>query len=287
MQKGIFLSNLRKLVGYNEIKIFLEELVRNWDNIDNEIIYYAMKKAQEISNEFEYQIFYNPIYKGAQKNYSELISSCMVPISEQTFLMGSAKNSDMVYCGEHPQHEVHLDSFMICNTVITSDIYSKFGKYTNNIGKLPVTNINWFDAYVFSKWVGCSLPTEAEWELLSDKLGGEHWCCKETELSDFAWYSENSKGVLHEVAKKKPNSAGLYDMHGNVWEWVLDDYEEEYYLNSVRENPCCIKSGQYKVCRGGSIHAFSEMCRCEFRYYEPPAFKAVDLGFRVVKRGGR
>lgn len=287
MQKDIFLSNLSKLTEYNEIKMFLEELMKNWDDIDNETIYYAMRKAQEVSKEFEYQIFYNPIYKDAQQRYSDLISTYMVPISEQTFLMGSALNSDMVYCGEQPQHEVHINSFMICNTVITSDIFSKFKKNADNNGKLPATNINWYDAFVFSRWLDCSLPTEAEWELASARLGNEHWCCKETELSDFAWYSENSKGVLHEVAKKKPNGAGIYDMHGNVWEWVLDDYEEKYYLYSIRENPCCIKSGQYKVCRGGSIHAFSEMCRCEFRYYEPPTFKTVDLGFRVVKREGR
>lgn len=287
MRKNFFMSNLNKLTDYNEIKMFLEELVKNWNNVDNEIIYYAMKKAQEISNEFEYQIFYDSIYKEAQQHYLELISSYMVPINEQTFLMGSVQNSDIVYCGEQPQHEVHLNSFMICNTVITSDLFSRFDKHSENNGRLPATNISWFDAFVFSKWVDCSLPTEAEWELASAKLEDEHWCCKETELNDFAWYSENSKGILHEVAKKKPNSMGIYDMHGNVWEWVLDDYEEEYYSNSRRENPCCLESGQYKVCRGGSIHAFSEMCRCEFRYYEPPAFKTMDLGFRVVKREGR
>lgn len=65
MRKNFFMSNLNKLTDYNEIKMFLEELVKNWNNVDNEIIYYAMKKAQEISNEFEYQIFYDSIYKSS------------------------------------------------------------------------------------------------------------------------------------------------------------------------------------------------------------------------------
>ena len=207
----------------------------------------------------------------------------MVDIDKQYFWMGSVEDSNILYCGEQPRHLVYVDSFKISRILITNKMYSLFANFNYENEKLPATNLTWFDAYIFCKWLGCRLPTEAEWELASCRMDREHWCCRENELNEFAWYSENSGGMLHAVGEKKPNNIGLYDMHGNVWEWVLDDYDENYYENAEKYNPCNLAEGQYKVCRGGSIHAFSEMCRSEFRYYEPPNFKAIDLGFRVVK----
>jgi formylglycine-generating enzyme required for sulfatase activity len=131
--------------------------------------------------------------------------------------------------------------------------------------------------------MGGRLPTEAEWELASGKLPGQHWCCEEEQLGTYAWYSENSHGSIHEIGEKSPNKYGLFDMHGNVWEWVMDSYDSEYYMDSPKKNPVCTKKTPYRSCRGGSIHGFSEMCRSEFRYYEPAYYSSYDLGFRIAK----
>jgi len=95
MNKKLLLESLNKLRRYDEIKSFLEELIKNLGNVDNEVLYYAMKKAQEISNEFEYQIFYEPIYRESDKLYIEMLSSYMIPIEKQSFWMGSAQDSNM------------------------------------------------------------------------------------------------------------------------------------------------------------------------------------------------
>lgn len=284
LEKDEILIKLKNSQNCIEVKSLLEENKNHWKEYGNEVVYYAIQRSGAISKDFENYLFYDWIYKGAEDRYSEVISPYMVQIDGQTFDMGTTLDSDMIYCGEQPQHKVYVDGFKISEMVITNEIYSQFTNCICANKKLPVVNVNWFDAYVFSKWIGCSLPTEAEWELASGKSGKEHWCCNEAELCQYAWYSENSEGIIHEVTQKSPNKWGLYDMHGNVWEWVLDDYKEDYYKYAEKNNPCYLKSGQFKSCRGGSIHAFSEMCRSEFRYYEPPIFKAGDLGFRVVKR---
>lgn len=284
LEKNEILKKLKNPKNSDELKIILEKNKNNWCKYDNEVIYYAMQSSKTISEDLENYLFYDSIHRGAEDRYLEFLNSYMVQVDGQIFDMGTASDSDMHYCGEQPRHSVHINTFKISKTVITNEIYSRFIHNTCETENFPVVNINWFDAYVFSKWINCSLPTEAEWELASGKQEKGHWCCKESELCHYAWYSENSEGLVHEVARKHPNKWGVYDMHGNIWEWVLDDYDEEYYKYSDMENPCCLKLGQYKSCRGGSIHAFSEMCRSEFRYYEPPNFKAGDLGFRVVKR---
>ena len=149
---------------------------------------------------------------------------------------------------------------------------------------MPARNVSWYDAVMFCKWINCRLLTEAEWEYASKGDSNGLWCCeKEEDISQYGWFSESSDGYVHPIGLLKPNSNGLYDIHGNVWEWCQDSYDEHYYEKTGSKNPVNDTDDLEKVCRGGSIHAFSEMCRCAFRDYEPANFKAYDIGFRVAR----
>jgi formylglycine-generating enzyme required for sulfatase activity len=202
-----------------------------------------------------------------------------------TFLMGTNNDSHIKYCGECPEHKVKLSTFLISSIQVTNQLFSIYKpshSFSNGLFK-PVTNISWYDAKMFCMWFDCRLLTEAEWEYASCKNKNTFWCCTENKLNDFAWYSENSEGEIHDTAQLQANNFGLFDMHGNVWEWVTDSYDENYYNTALLLNPKNKNSNIMKVCRGGSIHGFSEMCRSSFRYYEPAYYSAPDLGFRVAK----
>jgi formylglycine-generating enzyme required for sulfatase activity len=122
------------------------------------------------------------------------------------------------------------------------------------------------------------LPTEAEWEYccraysLDSNLkqkGQENWkyCFGNDEklLEQYAWYDKNSKGMTHPVGLLEPNAWGLYDMHGNVWEWCEDWYDRNYYASSPSTDPKGSSSGQYRVLRGGSWSYYANLCRSAFR----------------------
>lgn len=285
MDRSEVLKKIELLDDYLHIKEFLKYIVDNRKKFDNEILYNAMAKAESISEDFKKEIFYEDFYKNTLERYNQYINSKMILLESQTFMMGSSKDSDQLYCGEIPKHEVFIDEFEISSFVVDAELYNSFcGKKTEEVSShMPAVDVSWYDAVMFSRWIGCRLPTEAEWELASGKLENSHWCCKEDELDRYAWYSENSQGCVHEIAKKAPNKYGLFDMLGNIWEWVMDSYDSAYYANSAKKNPVCNKITPYKSCRGGSIHAFSEMCRSEFRYNEPAYYRSSDLGFRVVR----
>ena len=86
------------------------------------------------------------------------------------------------------------------------------------------------------------------------------------------------------MGTREPNSFGLFDLHGNVWEWCQDSYDQDYYFCSPVVDPLKIASPIVdKVSRGGGMLALSEMCRTRYRFHEPPAFRAADLGFRLAK----
>ena len=264
--------------------IFGFDELNNPNVINGEVIYRALELSKKYKNINNDTMIYNRIFKDADKRYNEIIKPLMLEISSTTFYMGSDENNKLAYCGETPKHEVTLDKFMISSIPITRDIYKQFNPFIEvNNEKMPITNVTWYDAYIFALWVGCRLPTESEWEYASGKNENSEWCCDEDELINYGWYSENSKGFIHNVGLLKPNKFGLYDMHGNVWEWVLDFYDDEFYKGSNIYNPKNQEDNGYHVCRGGTIQGFSEMCRCSFRYYEPSDYKAVDLGFRIVK----
>ena len=109
----------------------------------------------------------------------------------------------------------------------------------------PVVNVSWNDALAFCRWLSkkegkiCRLPTEAEWEYACRAGSTTRYCFGDdaSDLGEYAWYGANSDRKTHPVGTKKPNAWGLYDMHGNAWEWCADGYDAEYYEKSPTDDP--------------------------------------------------
>ena len=147
----------------------------------------------------------------------------------------------------------------------------------------PVTNVSWDDAVAFCKWLSIktgqniTLPTEAQWEYSCRAGTTETYAGN---LDEMAWYDLNSSRKTHPVGTKKPNAWGLYDMHGNVWEWCQDWYGE-YSSGSVTD-PTGPWTGSYRVLRGGSWDYDAQYCQSTRRYSYIPEGRSSDLGFRCV-----
>ncbi|MCP3871076.1 MAG: formylglycine-generating enzyme family protein [Gammaproteobacteria bacterium] len=165
----------------------------------------------------------------------------------------------------------------------------------------PVICMSWNDAQRYVEWLNTKegtnryrLPTEAEWEYAARAgsttaftNGGitELGCSLDPKLDAMGWYCGNSNKTTHPVAQKKPNAWGLYDMHGNVWEWV-QDWEGDYPKGSVT-NPTGPTSGSVRVLRGGSWDGSAGNCRSANRFRSRPGLRSSYLGFRLVLSPGQ
>ena len=127
------------------------------------------------------------------------------------------------------------------------------------------------------------LPTEAEWEYACRAGSSCAWCFgdDESQLEEYAWYSENSGGNTHAVGQKKSNAWGFHDMHGNVWEWCSDWYSEDFFGNSPLEDPKGPERATDRVIRGGAWGDGARGCRSAYRYRVEPGYRCELLGFRV------
>ena len=143
----------------------------------------------------------------------------------------------------------------------------------------PVVNVSWDDANSYCRWIGGRLPTEAEWEYAA-RAGSP--AARYGNLKDIAWYKKNSDREAHPVAQKQPNSLGLYDMLGNVWQWVGDWYGEKYYSQSAPQDPQGPSSGQTRGLRGGAWNQNPEFIRVSFRGSNAPGLISDTVGFRCV-----
>jgi formylglycine-generating enzyme required for sulfatase activity len=157
----------------------------------------------------------------------------------------------------------------------------------------PVVNVSWDDAVAFCGWLGRKegktyrLPTEAEWEYACRAGSTARYCFgndeEEKELGDYAWYEKNSESRTHPVGEKRANAFGLYDMHGNVWQWCADWYDSGYYAASPTDDPPGPSTGSYRVSRGGSWYHPARLCRSAARYHIEPGHRFILLGFRVAR----
>jgi formylglycine-generating enzyme required for sulfatase activity len=124
------------------------------------------------------------------------------------------------------------------------------------------------------------LPTEAEWEYAAraGETRGERGS-----LADRAWYKENSGEETHPIGQARPNASGLYDIEGNVAEWVSDWYGFEYYQESPVDNPHGPETGSYRVFRGGCWSDDERACRNTARRFDFPVNRFHNVGFRLVR----
>ena len=129
---------------------------------------------------------------------------------------------------------------------------------------------------------GYRLPTEAEWEYAARAGTTSEYSFGDDEgiLGRYAWYSENSAGKTHPVGEKEPNKWGLYDMHGNVYEWTADRYGE--YSLSPSSDPKGPERGSYRVARGGCWINGAAYCRSAYRGWIAPGRRYASVGFRLA-----
>lgn len=198
------------------------------------------------------------------------------------------------------QHVVTLHKFQISKYEITFDQYDLFCEQTNREkpddagfgrGNRPVINVSCQDAAAFAKWIGCRLPTESEWEYAcraGTTTTFNTGNCLSTDQANYNGYepfSACSRGEYRNgtmpVGSFPPNAWGIYDMHGNVFEWCSDYWGQ--YTSAPLINPTGPPTGQYSVIRGGSWRLGATYCRSAQRDYSACSFKTSSMGFRIVK----
>ncbi len=155
----------------------------------------------------------------------------------------------------------------------------------------PVVNVTWNDAVAFGEWLSSKerkayrLPTEAEWEYACRAGTTTHFSFGDdaSALDQYAWWMRNSSRSSHPVGRKRPNAWRLYDMHGNLWEWCADWYDEGYYADSPAEDPTGPASGARRVSRGGGFLDNPWDVRCANRFSFRPTSRTDVVGFRVAR----
>ena len=252
-----------------------------------------------------------------------------------TFMMGCSLGDKQCGADEKPSHQVRISKgFWLGQTPVTVAAYKDFANATgrgmpkepplmDNPGwgnqKMPIVEVTWYDAQAYCGWAGGRLPTEAEWEYAA-RGGSEE--ARYGPLDEVAWYFDNSgrqpldsarccrkeRGKyskeliengnrMHEVGEKRPNGFGLFDALGNVWEWVNDWYDEDYYRNTAAVDPPGPSSSKYqlfwrgsntpigfRVMRGGSFLNIPENVRVSTRSggHTTPDTRTSGTGFRCV-----
>ena len=234
------------------------------------------------------------------------------------FKMGSPSNEKGRGSDEGPVHEVCPDGFWMGIYEVTNAQYRKY-KSKHNSGSFkacslnddnqPAVYVSWEDAKAFAMWLTRQnggqyefrLPTEAEWEYAcrakteTARFWGENPddACRYANVADRAAKSylsnwtihncEDGYGVTAPAGSLEPNSFGLYDMLGNVWEWCEDTYSRDAHSKHRRNNPIYNGAGVYRVIRGGSWVGGPRFVRCADRYSYSPGAGTLVLGFRLLR----
>jgi len=218
----------------------------------------------------------------------------LVLIPAGKFLMGSLPTEKDRREDEGPQREVTISRpFYMGVYEVTQEQYEQIkGKNPSSIkgAKNPVDTVFWDEAVDFCKELSrktgkrVSLPTEAQWEYACRAGSKTRFCFGDADsgLGGYAWYSSNSASKTRPVGGKKPNAFGLFDMHGNVWEWCSDWYDSGYYANVRNVDPAGPDSGAARILRGGCWGGNPQLCRSASRFRHSPDGRGYDFGFRVA-----
>ena len=228
----------------------------------------------------------------------------LVPIPAGTFLMGSPED-EKSRSSDELQHEVTLtEDFYLGMTQVTQAQYKEVMGENPSVfqgdkvagrdsSEFPVETVSWEDAIEFCRRLSefpnekragrvYRLPTEAEWEYACRAGTDTAYSFGDSseELSEHAWLGENSEDRSHPVALKRPNAWGLYDMHGNIYEWCNDRKGD--YPESAVTDPVGAAEGSGRVYRGGSFHSSAGLCRSALRSRYVPSARGGHLGFRLA-----
>ncbi len=222
----------------------------------------------------------------------------MVVIPAGTFLMGRKadpfSNQQQPPANEQPQHSVTLKSFALGKSEVTQEQwFALMGDNPSyNKGRtLPVENVSWDDIQAFIAKLNAKtgkryrLPTEAEWEYAAQagSTGLYSFGDDAGQLGRYGWYVANASDKTHPVGGKLPNQFGLYDMHGNVWEWVQDCSSENYDGAPADGTAGSEQGGCDRVIRGGGWDSGVDFLRSSFRGKVRPIHRVLNLGFRVAR----
>ena len=219
----------------------------------------------------------------------------MIAVKGGCYGMGS--DGQQASANEKPVHEVCVRDFLIGKYPVTQlqwiSVMGKNPSAHDNCGDLcPVENVSWDEVQVYIRKLNertkgsYRLPTEAEWEFAARGGGkNERWSGtdNEKELPDYAWYLNNARYMSHPVGQKKPNALGLYDMTGNVWQWVSDWYAEDSYASSARDDPQGPSTGRARVLRGGFWGDTAGFARVTRRISLGTDVKGPGYGFRLAQ----
>ncbi|MCK5186430.1 MAG: formylglycine-generating enzyme family protein [Deltaproteobacteria bacterium] len=218
----------------------------------------------------------------------------LIPAGE--FDMGSPSSEVGRYDDEGPVHHVTISEvFYISKYEVTQKQWREvMGTDLSDFkgDDLPVEQVSWNDVQEFIRILNekegtdkYRLPSEAEWEYAARAGTTTRYSFGDdaSELGDYAWYINNSERETHPIGQKKSNPWGLYDMHGNVWEWVQDEYHGSY--DGAPSDGSAWEDGNStkRVYRGGGWILFAGNCRSAARGFIVPGFRYDNLGFRLLK----
>lgn len=222
----------------------------------------------------------------------------LVLIPGGTFWMGSPESERDRLEEEGPRHEVTVSPFYLGRYPVTNEEYGRFLEANPGIkepeywsdrrfnrARQPVVGVSWDDAVRFAQWAGVRLPTEAEWEYATRAGSQTRWFYGDDEdvLENYAWYEKNSGGQTQDVGQKQPNTWGLHDVHGNVWEWVQDSWHGSYEGAPTDGSAWEKGDSGPRVLRGGSWSIELWDVRAARRYRSVPDDRYNVMGFRLAQ----
>ena len=267
----------------------------------------ALDIANKLGLDDEQQALYQQLQEKIQQRHKpshpkaasgKVQEQSMVLVPAGEFTMGSSTGD----ADERPVRQVYVDAFYMDKHQMSVGKYGTFLEATSHEApedwdimdkpvhqKRPVINVDWADADAYCKWAGKRLPTEAEWEKSARGTDGRIYPWGNELPTDFRANMKkeiwNNHVVLTPVgmfeAGKSPY--GIYDMAGNVWEWVSDWYDQDYYKTGSLRNPTGPPKGDYKVVRGGSWGSSPKDLRSSDRESRLPSFGGLGTGFRCAK----
>lgn len=273
--------------------------IETYDFVRNK--YQGAKQAPELKGEFRLSV---PLIELKQELITNSIGMKLNLIPAGEFMMGSPKSEQSRHDDEGPQHKVRISTeFYMGQTEVTQGQWFKVmnqkpwqgAELLKEGDRYPASFVSWNAAVDFCRRLSeqesrtYRLPTEAEWEYAcrAGATTAYGFGSSVAQLSGYAWWGGIGGGnamfekYAHIVRTREANAFGLYDMHGNLYEWCSDQYDSKYYGNSPLVDPPG-GSGTSRVLRGGSWAGGAGYARCSYRHSLKPDSGGGNVGFRVV-----